>query len=266
MTALHKEIYGQGEPLVMLHGWAMHTAVWRQFALQLAQHHQVICVDLPGHGLSESVVPYTMDIVVDAIVNEFPEQACVIVGWSLGGNIALRLAEKYPQRIKSLVLIASNPHFIQTETWPGMSPHVFTQFTNSLHNNSVQTLFRFMSLQVQGHAHAKLLLKQINKGSQECAPPTKEVLICALSILQTLDQRDALRDLKLPVLMMIGVLDALVPAQVGKCCQSLQPNMELYEIEGAGHLLFITEQEQVVKGLLEFLLKHNAPEGVQVGE
>ncbi|MBS4051006.1 MAG: pimeloyl-ACP methyl ester esterase, partial [Methylomonas sp.] len=34
----------------MLHGWAMHTGVWRDFARRLAEYYQVICVDLPGHG------------------------------------------------------------------------------------------------------------------------------------------------------------------------------------------------------------------------
>ena len=146
---LHKEVYGLGEPVVMLHGWAMHTGVWRDFAQQIAEQHQVICMDLPGHGLSTSVSPYTLESVVDAIVKELPEQASVIVGWSLGGNIALRLAEKYPQRVKSLVLIASNPHYIKTESWPGMDAQVFKQCASNFKNNSAQTLLLFMSLHIQ---------------------------------------------------------------------------------------------------------------------
>lgn len=258
MTALHQEIYGHGEPIVMLHGWAMHTGVWRDFAQLLAAEHQVVCLDLPGHGRSASIRPYTLDAVVDAIYTQLPEKASVLVGWSLGGNIALRLAEKYPQRIKSLLLIASNPHFIEIASWPGISPRLLQDFADNLQKNCMQTLLRFMSLQVQGMPDAKSSLKQIKRAMQECALPDPDALMAGLSLLQTIDQRKTLSNLNKPVLMILGELDTLVPVSVGKQCQLLSAQIDLKIIPGAGHIPFITDQKLLLAFMPEFMLRSNS--------
>ncbi|NOQ13477.1 MAG: pimeloyl-ACP methyl ester esterase BioH [Methyloprofundus sp.] len=253
MTVLHKEVYGQGEPVVMLHGWAMHSGVWRVFAQTLATQRQLVCMDLPGHGLSESVSPYTLESVVDAVYAELPEQACTLVGWSLGGNVALRLAEKYPQRIKSIVLIASNPQFTATQSWPGVASQALKEFANNLQRNCTPTLLRFMSLQVQGKPDTKSNLKQIKMAMQECAAPTAEVLEAGLSVLQTVDQTKVLSSIAMPVLMVLGEQDTLVPVSVGKCCQSLNAQIEVKIIAGAGHVPFITDQEQLLMLMQDFM-------------
>ena len=52
MTKIHTETYGLGKPIVLVHGWAMHSGIWRLFARELAKHYQVTLIDLPGHGRS----------------------------------------------------------------------------------------------------------------------------------------------------------------------------------------------------------------------
>ena len=257
MTVLHKEVYGQGDPIVMLHGWAMHTGVWRDFAQALACKRKVICLDLPGHGLSESVEPYTLESVVDAIVQELPEQACVIIGWSLGGNVAIRLAEKYPQRIKSVVLIGSNPHFIKTESWQGVEPLILKTFANNMQENGISTLLRFMSLQVQGTLEAKTSLKYINAAMQECAIPDVEVLMGGLGILQAVDQIETLSRLSMPILMIFGERDQLVPVAVAEQCQKLQNQIDVKIIAEAAHIPFITHQQQLLLLIQDFIQRSN---------
>lgn len=257
MSVLHKEVYGQGAPIVMLHGWAMHTGVWRDFAQALAEQQQVVCLDLPGHGLSESISPYNLESVVDAIYTELPAQASVLVGWSLGGNIALRLAERYPQRIKAIVLIASNPHFVKTGSWPGLNLKVLKQFVQEMQNNSTSTLLRFLSVQVRGCADAKLFLKKIKRAMQECAPPTSVVLMGGLDILLEVDQRKALSKIDVPVQLILGEQDTLVPVEVGEQFRLLLPAIELHIIAGAGHIPFVTEQAQVLGRVREFMLRHD---------
>ncbi len=258
MTALHQEVYGHGDPVVMLHGWAMHTGVWRDFAQLLAAEHQVICLDLPGHGLSTSIAPYTLDAVVNAIYKQLPEQGVALVGWSLGGNIALRLAEKYPQCVKSLLLIATNPHFLETDSWPGMSPQLVQEFASNLQKNCMQTLMRFLSLQVQGKPDTKSSLKQIKRAMQECALPEAEALMGGLNVLKTIDQRKTLSNLNKPVLMILGELDTLVPESVGRQCQLLSPQIDLKIIPGAGHIPFITDQKRLLTLMQEFMLRNSS--------
>ncbi len=253
MTVLYKEVFGLGKPVVMLHGWAMHTGVWRTFAQALAENSQVVCLDLPGHGLSDNIEPYTLESLVDEIAKELPEQTCTLVGWSLGGNIALRLAEKYPQRIKSLVLLASNPAFLKTESWPGVEHQVLDEFTTNLQKDSAQTLLRFMSLQVKGRPDAKSSIKKIKMAMQECDLPTPEVLLSALGILQATDQRTALSRLNLPVMMILGEQDTLMPVLVGEHCKVIQPRLDLKIITDAGHAPFITHQQQLVTYIQDFM-------------
>ncbi len=253
MTGMHKEVFGVGRPVVMLHGWAMHTGVWRTFAQALAANRQVVCLDLPGHGLSISVEPYILESIVDIIAKELPEQECDIVGWSLGGNIALRLAEKYPQRVNSLVLIACNPVFLKTDSWPGVSSEILKEFANNLQKNSAQTVLRFMALQVQGRPEAKSSLKQIKVAMQECQLPTLNVLRKGLEILQFANQRKALGELKMPVLMILGEHDTLVPVLVAEHSQAVQPLLKIEVIAGAGHVPFITHQKQLLAVILCFM-------------
>jgi len=258
MTYLHKEVYGRGEPVVMLHGWAMHSGLWRAFAEQLAGDWQVICLDLPGHGRSEAVQPYTLEVLVDELAQALPEKPCHLVGWSLGGAIALRLAEKYPHKVKSLVLIASNPHFLNTQDWLGVAPNILTEFASNIQKNASVTLLRFMGLQVQGMPDMKLCLKQIKEALQECALPELEVLMRGLQILQTADLRSALAALALPVQMIFGEYDSLVPAQVGGQCKFLAPQIEMHVIAEAGHVPFISHEQQVLTFVHDFLLRSGA--------
>ena len=258
MINIYKEIYGQGEPVVMLHGWAMHSGLWRAFAEQLAVDRQVICLDLPGHGRSENIQPYTLDVLVDELALALPEQPCHLVGWSLGGALALRLAKKYPNKVKSLILIASNPHFLSTQDWLGVEPNILADFVSNIQKNASVTLLRFMSLQVKGMPEMKSCLKQIKEALQECAVPELEVLMGGLQILKTADLRSTLSALTLPVQMILGEYDSLVPAQLSEQCESLAPQIEMHVIEGAGHVPFISHEQQVLALVRDFLLRSGA--------
>jgi len=255
VTYLHKEIYGQGEPVVMLHGWAMHSGLWRVFAEHLAVDWEVICLDLPGHGRSETLQPYALEALVDELALAVPEKPSHLIGWSLGGALALRLAEKYPHKVKSLSLIASNPHFLSAQDWSGVAPNIMAEFASNIQKNASVTLLRFMSLQVQGMLDMKVSLKQIKTALQECALPELEVLKHGLQILQTVDLRGGLVALALPVQMIFGEYDSLVPVQVGEQCKSLAPHIEIQVIAEAGHVPFISHEQQVLALVRDFLLR-----------
>jgi len=170
----------------------------------------------------------------------------------------LRLAEKYPFRIKSIVLIASNPALLKTESWPGVDPRLLNDFANNLQNKSAQTLLRFMSLQIQGRPDAKSSLKQIKVAIQEREMPSTEVLLDGLAILQTTDQRKTLSRLKIPLLMILGEQDSMVPVSVGEHCQAIQPQIDLKIIAGAGHAPFLTDQKQLLTVMRDFMQRRNA--------
>ena len=88
--ALHVETAGNGPPLVLLHGWAMHSGIWGPLVGRLARRFRVHAVDLPGHGHSPLAGSFTLEGASTAVATSIPFDAgpLTVFGWSLGGLIA----------------------------------------------------------------------------------------------------------------------------------------------------------------------------------
>ncbi|WP_439031503.1 alpha/beta fold hydrolase [Gordonia terrae] len=104
---------GDGPGVLLIHGWSLSGEVWdRQIRVLAESGHRVVAMDLRGHGRSDAPLHgYDIDSLYrDAL--EVIEQrglgATAIVGWSLGGMVALRLAHECPDLTESLVLVATN--------------------------------------------------------------------------------------------------------------------------------------------------------------
>jgi pimeloyl-[acyl-carrier protein] methyl ester esterase len=251
---IHTEVYGNGHPVVLIHGWAMHTGIWRNFAKQLAKHYQVICVDLPGHGNSEKLSAFTLENISQQISKILPSR-CSLIGWSLGGTVALDLAHRFPEKIKHLVMIGSNPRFVKTTTWAGMQIETLHKFAANLNTDCHGTLERFLSLQVYGLEDGKILLKELKTALHACEPPQPETLKGGLTILEQQDLRLHLVRLQCPVQVILGTHDTLVPIAVAEQLQGLNPRLTLSIIERAAHVPFLSHPTQLIKMLRDFLEK-----------
>ena len=253
MNKIHKEVYGQGETVVLIHGWAMHTGVWRKFARQLATQYRVVCLDLPGHGSSKSVQPYCLESISDGLIDAIDESSFSLLGWSLGASTVINLAKQYPQRVNSVILMAGNPRFVSDNNWSGMRVELLQEFADNLQKNCQLTLVRFLALQVNSLPDAKGILKELKQAILSCDAPSKNVLQDALDILKTADLRDDFASLKCPVNIVLGDKDALIPVQVGYDMQRIKPAVELNIISGAGHVPFISHQSEVIDVIRRFL-------------
>jgi pimeloyl-[acyl-carrier protein] methyl ester esterase len=101
---VHVESLGVGPPLVLLHGFAMHGGLFSPVLPALAGRARVHVVDLPGHGWSTAVAPFAMSSIVAAIdaatdAATAGDEPLTVLGWSLGGQIAMRWALARPGRI-----------------------------------------------------------------------------------------------------------------------------------------------------------------------
>lgn len=256
MTKIHLETFGEGKPIVLVHGWAMHTGIWREFALQLAQNYQVTCVDLPGHGRSEKIDPFTLPHISAELVKVVPEQSCWL-GWSLGATVALDIASRYPERVSSLILLAGNPSFtsagLGASAWPGMAIRLLDAFAEQLNENCQTTLLRFLSLQVNGLPDRKALLTALKTAVFECAAPDKNTLQGGLNLLKQADLRPVLAELHIPVSVILGGLDTLVPVAVGRNMRQLLPSLELNIIDRAGHVPFLSHSRETLALISRFM-------------
>lgn len=253
MIKIHQETFGQGKPIVLVHGWAMHTGIWRNFAKALAQHYQVTCIDLPGHGRSEKLSPFTLEQMSAVLVKAIPAGPSCWLGWSLGATVVLDIAHRFPDRVDALVLLAGNPAFMQTTEWPGMKSRLLNDFAENLQANCKATLFRFLSLQVNGLEDSKTLVKELKKVVGECDAPSQETLQGGLDVLKQADMRSALSELKQPLSVILGARDTLVPVAVGQKIQQLNEACELTIIDKAGHVPFLSHQQELIASISRFM-------------
>ena len=252
MVKVHQESFGQGQPIILIHGWAMHSGIWRDFAKALSQFYRVTCVDLPGHGQSGKIDAFTLESIAEVLVKSIPEPACWL-GWSLGASVALHIADRFPARCKALILLAGNPHFIRTDRWPGINIQVLNAFADSLCADSQATLLRFLTLQINGLPDYKDIAKKLKATVSEYPAPDHETLIQGLRILKESDLRPALANLDLPVSAIMGNRDTLVPVETGHKMQQLIPSLELNRIDKAGHVPFLSHQAEVLAIICRFM-------------
>jgi pimeloyl-[acyl-carrier protein] methyl ester esterase len=260
MTYIHTETYGHGKPIVMVHGWGMHTGIWRPFAETLSSRYRVTCVDLPGHGHSGRMSAFDLEHLGPALLAAVGEEPACWLGWSLGATVALDVASRFPERIDRLLLLAGNPRFVRTHDsaddpghWPGVSPRVLDAFSSQLIEDARQTLLRFLALQVHGLPNAKAVLKTLKTSVLECPPPDNASLRQGLQMLKETDLRPALAAFDRPVAAILGGRDTLVPHALGAHLKQLQPKLQLHRLEKAGHVPFLTHQEQLLSIITGFM-------------
>lgn len=246
MTKLYTETLGEGKTIVMVHGWAMHGGIWRNFAEALAKEFRVVTVDLPGHGFSPPVVPFSLETVAASLAESITEAPCCWLGWSLGAEIVVYLASRFPGRVDRTILLAGTPCFVRNGGWPGVRADILEGFAENLKQDSQDTLLKFLSLQIKGEANPKQALLNLKQSIFERPAPDIRTLMQGLDVLKHADLRPELADLAVPVAAILGELDTLVPVSAGEQMRKLVPALDLTIIPRAGHAPFLSHSEELV--------------------
>ncbi|MBT9394204.1 alpha/beta fold hydrolase [Hymenobacter sp. NST-14] len=110
---LYYETYGQGEPLLLLHGNGQSIAAWHRQIAALARHFRVLAVDTRGHGrsLDETSAELTYGLLAEDVrqlLDALQLRRVRVLGWSDGANTALHLARQAPDYVSALVLVGAN--------------------------------------------------------------------------------------------------------------------------------------------------------------
>jgi len=233
--------------LVLLHGWGAHGRVWDQLAAGLGGDMQIFAPDLPGHGVAPVLSPYTIECVIDQLADIAPAQ-CAIAGWSLGGQLALAWAHRYPQQITRLMLVSSTPRFVSAPDWAhGMAPEVFAEFSAALADDAEATLRRFLLLQTQGDVRMRPVTRQLQEVLALQPQPHNNVLLETLHWLRITDLRAVLPEIKQPVLVLHGDCDTITPPAASEYLAAHLARARLVLMAGAAHAPFISDADAVCK-------------------
>ncbi|MCR3904283.1 pimeloyl-ACP methyl ester esterase BioH [Aeromonas hydrophila] len=248
------ERFGQGPDLVLLHGWGMNGAVWHGIAQQLAAHYRLHLVDLPGFGNSPLAdgSEYSLPWLAEQVSAVLP-QKCHLLGWSLGGLVASQLALSHPERLHSLITVASSPCFMARDDWPGIAPKVLTGFNQMLAGDFKQTIERFLAIQAMGSEHARDDIRQLRHWLAERPAPQLAALEAGLGLLAEVDLRDELTSLSLPWLRVYGRLDSLVPKASIPLLDERYPSSRSVVLEKASHAPFISHSQQFIE-IIEYFV------------
>jgi pimeloyl-ACP methyl ester carboxylesterase len=109
---LYYETHGSGRPLILLHGGLGSGEMFGPVLPQLAERHQVIAVDLQGHGRTADIDrPIDIRLMagdIAALIDHLRLDKPDLVGYSLGGGVALQTAAQYPAKVRRLVMVSAN--------------------------------------------------------------------------------------------------------------------------------------------------------------
>jgi pimeloyl-[acyl-carrier protein] methyl ester esterase len=174
------------------------------------------------------------------------EEGSMLIGWSLGGQLAARIALDYPEKVSRLILIAATPCFVTRDDWPhGIAGEVFNQFSLSLAQDYAGTIRRFLALQAQGSSDVREVLSMLRKKLMDQARPATSALEAGLDILQTADLRQEMPRLAMPLTLVHGTGDKLAPVAAARWLADAMPGASLHEVAGAGHAPFLSHPRQV---------------------
>lgn len=251
----HWEVHGQGQDLVLLHGWGMNAGVWESVLPYLTPYFTVHLVDLAGYGYSAEYDVVSLENLVQELLAQAPSKAAWL-GWSLGGMIASEIARHFPERVSHLITLASSPCFVEQPQWAGVAPKVLAAFQQQLATDFQATISQFLALQTLGSPSARQDSKQLKQAVLSRPTPALKALTLGLEILEKIDLRPQLNQIQCPFLHLYGRLDALVPVSIAQQVQTLAPHSTYVIFQHSAHAPFISEPEIFTAQLRQFITSY----------
>lgn len=237
-------------PIVMLHGWGFLPGIWTPVVEQIQQRGLNVPIVTPALPLDGHISQLTA---IESLFETLPDTAH-LVGWSLGGELALAYALCFPERVRSLTLISSTPCFMNRPDWTlGQPATLLDDFDRRLTANPAALLKRFSSLMRHGD-NAAARDRTLSDTLLSASESDTERLAAGLRFLRTIDLRGACStqtDLP-PVTLLHGTADSVVPLAAAQWLAH-ELDATLTTIAHASHALPLTHVEQVADSLVRFL-------------
>lgn len=256
----HVNCVGQGEPLVLLHGFTGSWQTWSEHIDTFARHFRVFAVDLLGHG--QSAAPgdpdrYRMENAAAdliAVLAELGAPAFHLLGYSMGGRLALYAAVHYSQRVKSLILESASPGLASDDERSARAASdealagrieregipAFVDYWESL------PLFATQKRLPQA-ARAELRARRLSCSAQGLSGSLRGM---GAGVQPSLWQR--LGELAMPVLLIAGQHDTRFVSIAGQMRARI-PNAQVVTISDSGHTTHLEQPDEFRQRVLDFM-------------
>lgn len=254
------EIRGKGSPLLFLHGFTGSSQNWLPIVSVFEDAYQCILIDILGHGRTDSPTDSSLydiervsrDII--SILDELLIEKVTLIGYSMGGRLALALAVNYPQRIKKLILESSSPG-LQLESERNIRIKNDEKLANDITQNGIEWFVDFWE-QIPLFESQHSLSTEIKKTIRNQRMNNNSIgLVNSLIGMGTGSQPsywDRLFSLEIPVLLICGEIDQKF-CEIAKQMSKKLPNAKVEKITGVGHAIHVEHPKIFGKIVSEFL-------------
>jgi pimeloyl-[acyl-carrier protein] methyl ester esterase len=252
--ALCYQDQGAGPPLLLLHGWSRSSADLGGLAARLAPGHRVLRLDLRGHGGSAPGRFTLADLAGDvaALAETLDLRGALLLGWSLGAQVALSALPRLGARVTRLALVGATPRFTEGDGWPhGLPARAVAGLAARLQRQPERTLARFFEdCFAPGELDPAALAALAAPGGVPAPVPDMGCALGGLDLLSGTDLRAALPAVTQPTLQLHGEADAIVPVGAARAMAALLPAARLVTFPATGHAPFLSREAEVA-ALLE---------------
>ncbi|MEI3605451.1 2-succinyl-6-hydroxy-2,4-cyclohexadiene-1-carboxylate synthase [Pseudogracilibacillus sp. SE30717A] len=254
-------IQGEGETLVLLHGFTGSSMTWEDCVKKWARHFKVITIDLPGHGKTATKSLRTMEAFCEdlkTLLITMNIESAHILGYSMGGRTALTFALLYPEMVRSLILESASPG-LKTKEEQEKRMETDALLAEQIMVNGVLDFVYYWENIPLFKSQKQLPAKVREKIRTERLSHRPEGLAESLLFMGTGRQKSnwgQLPDLNKPVLLIVGEVDQKF-VSINEKMKNKFPQAKLEIVKKAGHAVHVEQVEKFVKIVREFIKEKN---------
>jgi pimeloyl-ACP methyl ester carboxylesterase len=254
---IHYSVAGEGDPVVLLHGYLETSEIWNGFARKLAEHFRVIAIDLPGHGKSDTFgSTHTMEFLASAVrelLAVLDTGQVFLTGHSLGGYVTLAFLDLYPESLSGYCLFHSQPFPDTPETIEKRMREI------ALVKEGNKGLFYPDNIK-RMYARPRLEKFQgaVSRSMELAAGLSDEGITAMLNGMMQRPSRVAvMEEGRVPGLWILGAMDSYIPCETMPARVKLPGNSRVVILNESGHMGFIEEEDKALEVLVGFIGNKN---------
>lgn len=259
------QVTGQGEPMLLIHGYPLSGALFSRVRDELSMYFQVITIDLRGYGMSETPdIPDSIQVYAEdalALLDHLGIETAIVGGMSMGGPITLEMYQLAPERFSGMILIdtiaaAATP--AEAGQWRGVAEMVEMGGIAAILPVVVHEMLsgdtRMMHPELVSYLETVMLAASAEAG-----------IGGATALATRPDYTALLPQIQVPTLVYVGQDDMIYPFEIARMMHQAIPGSELAIIPNAAHAAIFEEPGQSAMAIHNWALSNGLVEGDDTG-
>ena len=253
-TEIYYKVTGNGQPVVLLHGFAEDSNIWNDQADFLQNHCKLIIPDLPGSGKSAMLQKNNIHIedyatCVDALLSNESIDKCILAGHSMGGYITLAFADMYAEKLQAFGLVHSSAFADNEEKIASRKKGI-----KMMKERGVFSFLKNTTPNLFSEEFKKLHPEKVSELIEQGENFSEDALIQYYeAMIDRRDRTEILKKSNVPVLFIVGSEDKAAPPDDLLQQVHLPTVSYIHIIEGSGHMSMWEKADQLNRCLLEFI-------------